>query len=153
MGVDSSFSGTFEEEGYFNPLKNITALAEGNVGRSFYAISEDGSVWAWGDNQCGQLGVGMEEEKIYTPMQMELDADIVKAVSFNCSVALLDETGNVYAAGGWVSNARSPELVTSGAKDIRADFDNFNQAWMEKDEKNLMLFSHRENNTDISENI
>lgn len=150
-GVDSSFSGTFEEEGYFNPLKNITALAEGNVGRSFYAISEDGSVWAWGDNQCGQLGVGMEEEKIYTPMQMELDADIVKAVSFNCSVALLDETGNVYAAGGWVSNARSPELVTSGAKDIRADFDNFNQAWMEKDEKNLMLFSHRENNTDISE--
>ncbi|MFI5176757.1 MAG: RCC1 domain-containing protein, partial [Terriglobia bacterium] len=38
------------------PLTNVVAVAAG--GGSTYVIKSDGTVWAWGSNQRGQLGDG-----------------------------------------------------------------------------------------------
>jgi alpha-tubulin suppressor-like RCC1 family protein len=37
-------------------LTNIEAVAAGN--QTAYALSRDGSVWAWGENAWGELGDG-----------------------------------------------------------------------------------------------
>ena len=41
-------------------LKNITAVAAGQY--SSYALASDGSLWVWGDNSYGQLGLGNTTE-------------------------------------------------------------------------------------------
>ena len=86
---------------------------------------------------------------ISTPTQMDVNANIVKVVPYYYSVALLDDTGKVYLAGGVDSRAISPELIVSNAKDIRADFDNSYNAWIESEEENIMIYGIRKNNMDI----
>jgi alpha-tubulin suppressor-like RCC1 family protein len=40
-------------------LSNVVAIAAGNA--SDYALEENGTLWAWGKNEQGQLGIGEEE--------------------------------------------------------------------------------------------
>lgn len=61
-------------------------------------IGNDGSVWAWGQNDYGQLGLGDNTERL-TPVKIESISNITAvAVGDNHSLAL-DQDGNVWAWG------------------------------------------------------
>ena len=65
---------------------------------SVYAILEDGSLYAWGNNSDGQLGVGDEENR-NTPTKVNLPSKIKKLItSFSASYAILED-GSLYAWG------------------------------------------------------
>ena len=51
-----------------------------------FGMKNDGSIWATGDNSCGQLGLGETVEKtidIYTKVDMENVKDIICGDSFS----------------------------------------------------------------------
>ncbi|QWB99390.1 hypothetical protein KHQ88_04290 [Mycoplasmatota bacterium] len=68
------------------------------------ALSAYGQVFAWGDNEYGQLGIGDEDEQVLEPMnitdQFDLDEDqiIDIEVGYNHS-GVLSETGRVFVFG------------------------------------------------------
>jgi hypothetical protein len=49
-------------------LNNITAIAAGAI--SSYALSADGSLWVWGGNSYGELGVGTMTSQFLTPQHL-----------------------------------------------------------------------------------
>lgn len=104
-----------------------------------FAIDSIGQVWAWGDNQVGQIGNGIANTTVIsTPVQAGSAAlngvDIVKlSVSGNSSeqsVVAIDQSGKVYSwgynaqgqlgIGNRTSPITTPTLsnITSGAVDV-----------------------------------
>ncbi|MCM1297026.1 MAG: hypothetical protein NC311_15920, partial [Muribaculaceae bacterium] len=51
-------------EGYLN---NVTMISAG--GNASAALKGDGTVWTWGDNSSGQLGIGTNEQHLGVPVQ------------------------------------------------------------------------------------
>lgn len=101
-------------------LKNIKALyaSESKWGEiSWFALSNDGNVWAWGSNTYGQLGDGSKTSKS-EPVQIETDVVISDIVAIYRLTAFIDSEGNVYAAGGDTTQYIKPTLIKTGAKDI-----------------------------------
>lgn len=88
-------------------LTGVTAI-DASAGRSI-ALRRDGTVWAWGDNYTGQLGIGTEGGKSDTPVQVHGpgNADVLRgivaiAAGYNHMLALASN-GTVYAWGGGLS--------------------------------------------------
>jgi len=108
-------SGVFVSASYF-PI-SVKAVAGGGV--SAYALRADGTVWAWGRNDYGQLGNGTTVDS-HTPVQVPGLTE-VKAISAGCwtGYALRDD-GSVWAWGhnaygqlgnGGTANALAPAQV------------------------------------------
>ncbi len=55
-------------------LENIVAIAAGSC--HSLAVTEDGAVWAWGDNSCGQLGDGTSDNERHTPVRVKASGGI-----------------------------------------------------------------------------
>lgn len=85
-------------------LTNVRELARG--GGSFYALGEDGSVWAWGKNTYGQLGDGTTESSD-TPIRVMENAVSLDAGA-RCAFAI-DQSGTLW---GW-GDRRFKHLQTS----------------------------------------
>ena len=67
---------------------------------SVYTILEDGSLYAWGDNNYfGQLGVGSENEYVNTPTKVNLPGTIKELITIGDSVYAMLEDGSLYAWG------------------------------------------------------
>lgn len=92
-------------------------------------VGDDGSVWVWGQNEFGQLGIGNNTEQL-TPVKIDsLDKIVAVAAGYNHSLAL-DQDGNVWAWGkndlyqlgnNGTDNSNIPIKVISGnIKDISA---------------------------------
>lgn len=72
-----------------------------DVGRRFiYAITEDGSLYAWGNNYYGQLGVGDEVNK-NRPTKVNLPSKLKELITTDYSTYAILEDGSLYA---WGSN-------------------------------------------------
>lgn len=90
---------------YFSSPVQISAGSLGNVrkvaaGTDFsLALKSDGTVWAWGANNSGQLGVGSTIDSI-TPLPVSLPGDVVIAdlVARNHTLAL-QNNGVIWAWG------------------------------------------------------
>ena len=65
---------------------------------SVYAILEDGSLYSWGNNYYGELGVGDEVNK-NTPTKVNLPSKIKELITTGSSVYALMEDGSLYAWG------------------------------------------------------
>ncbi len=81
-------------------------------------LMEDGSVWAWGDNSCRQLGEGVEAVQKYVFMPVKvLGLDNIKRIAVgNGFILALDEIGQVWGVGNnssnVISNARNVGIVS-----------------------------------------
>jgi alpha-tubulin suppressor-like RCC1 family protein len=97
----------------------VTAVSAG--GHHSLALTDDGTVLAWGNNHFGQLGIGNHQNKT-TPVTVPLPAGTdVTAISAGYDYSLaLTSTGSIYAWGlggagqlgdGSLTNSLSPVLV------------------------------------------
>lgn len=77
------------------PLSNVAQLY--SDGSSYYALKNDGTLWGWGRNGYGQLGLGHVAE-VSKPAMMELN-NVKDVVLFSDSVAVLTTEGKLYVAG------------------------------------------------------
>lgn len=87
-------------------LTATSSLAEQTVliragGSYAYALDSSGVIWAWGDNQFGQLGNG-NKQKTYYPTPCAVGLDGTHVVDIQCShqsVMFLMDDGSVYTCG------------------------------------------------------
>jgi len=83
-------------------LSNVTAVDASNA--SAYALESDGSVWAWGNNRAGQLGLEAQEieaspnEAVEVPLPAGVTAKAIGEAEF-VGIAI-DTTGHAWAWGG-----------------------------------------------------
>lgn len=96
---------------------------------SSYGIKTDGTLWAWGDNKFGQLGLGHRSE-VLSPTQIGSAKWKTIAISVR-GVAGIQADGSLWAWGVsengengifYDSPQQTPEEYRSGWKDIWADY-------------------------------
>ena len=81
-------------------LEKIVDLAAGE--NHSLALSNDGNVWAWGNNSHGQLGIGRNDiTQIDTPQNVLLLTDIIAIEAGYAHTLALQDNGNVWI---WGSN-------------------------------------------------
>ncbi len=62
------------------------------------ALDDSGNIWAWGDNQYGQLGIGNTTNKT-VPVQVTSSSTKYKYVTAGTTSAAIDTNGNIWAWG------------------------------------------------------
>jgi len=79
-------------------LNNIMEVSSGYLHN--IVLKSDGTVWAWGWNESGQLGNGIIEDKItQTPTQVNNLSDVIATSSFLSHNLALKSDGTVWAWG------------------------------------------------------
>ncbi len=63
-------------------------------------VKDDGTLWAWGDNKCGQLGIGTEGGIQKVSKQIGADSDWKAAAAGSCHAVGLKSDGSLWAWGG-----------------------------------------------------
>lgn len=107
--IDLSPEEDFNTEGYsrtpeeswtlFNSVENVEVTA----GENFVAVlKSDGSVWTWGNNDYGQLGIGSFETRT-VPQQVQSVSNVVEIDAGRFHVLARTSNGQVYA---WGSNTK-----------------------------------------------
>ena len=81
-------------------LTNVVAIATGKAQRSF-ALTRDGTVWAWGDNSSGTLGDGTITNRS-SPVQVADLANVVAIASGGGHSLAIKQDGTVWT---WGNNA------------------------------------------------
>lgn len=98
----------------------IIDIAAGN--NHNLALDKNGNLWAWGKNDCGQLGDGTTTNS-NVPIKIMQGHKFKKiSAGYNCSAAI-DEDGYLYGWGG-SSNPTIPTLVSSTTlyKDVLCNY-------------------------------
>ena len=88
---------------------------------SSYAIRPDGSLWAWGRNQYGQLGDGTTEMRM-TPIWI-MD-DVIAVSAMNLTTMALRSDGTLWTWGNNVSGQIGDGTITTRDRYFRVDEDN-----------------------------
>lgn len=66
---------------------------------SSYAIDSDGSLWAWGWNESGQLGIGESNQKVSVPTKVGSDTDWKSVFAGQAYAFFLKKDGTLWAVG------------------------------------------------------
>ena len=98
------------------PIRKIDVYTRGSSDSSYYVLFEDGTVYAWGYNEFGQLATG-SLEYCSTAVQTEITG-AVDIVAADRSLYVLDASGNVYRYG---EKNTSAMLYGTGAVKIQKD--------------------------------
>jgi len=78
------------------------------------AVDEDGTVWAWGTNSLGQLGVGLSPTQSTTPVAVEGLEDVIAVAAGDDHSLALQSDGTVWAWGFNVSGQLGPDGPDAG---------------------------------------
>ena len=111
---------------YFNdgkPMLNVKMTeayhSSNGSGCSYYALKQDGSVWAWGNNKYGQLGDGTTTRRNQI-VQVDVPEAVVNVVACSNYTVFLTENGRLYGAG--YNFGTVPVLLTDGVSAIAKDY-------------------------------
>lgn len=86
---------------------------------SYYALKQDGSVWAWGSNSYGQLGDGTTTYRSQA-VQVDISEKVVDVVACCRYAVFLTESGKLYGTGDGFGT--TPVLITDGVSAIKKDY-------------------------------
>ena len=122
---------TANDFNYGKPMTGVKKLAAYNNMESpwcsYYALKQDGSVWAWGNNQYGQLGDSTATKRDQA-VQMDISEPIVDVIGRSGYTVFLTESGNLYGMGEGFGT--TPVLLTDGVSAIKKDYvDNVNRGY------------------------
>ena len=82
------------------PIEGMTDFIEvAGTGSHFLALRKDGTVWAWGSNEYGQLGYATPKNYSATPQLVVGLKDIVSVATGSEHSLALDKQGTVYFSG------------------------------------------------------
>ena len=108
---------------YGKPMTGVQKIAAYNNTYSgdcsYYALKQDGSVWAWDNNQYGQLGDGTTAYRSQA-VQVDISEKVVDVVACSTYTVFLTECGNLYGAGQ--TFGATPVLLTDGVSAITRDY-------------------------------
>ena len=117
-GVNTSGQNGYGYAKSYNRTPVATAIPRGKVitqiavGESHViALSSDGDVYAWGNNDNGQLGIGIKIQRELTPTLLPITEKVVQIAATGKGGAALTEDGHVYA---WGNGNLSAELKAEG---------------------------------------
>ncbi|MCL2192369.1 MAG: hypothetical protein FWB78_03100 [Treponema sp.] len=89
------------ESGSVTVAVNIPLVRTVSVSGHVLAIGKDGSLWAWGNNLFGQLGIGAGgTERVDTPHRVGTDNDWAYAVTGMAHTVAIRTDGSLWAWGG-----------------------------------------------------
>lgn len=80
-----------------NIEEKIHYIAAGN-GTSL-ALDVKGNVWVWGNNDCGQLGLGIEDTIVNTPTKVNLDYRVESISAGENHTHIVTQDGKLFVAG------------------------------------------------------
>lgn len=106
---------------YGKPMTGVERVTAYDT--SYYALKQDGSVWAWGSNSYGQLGDGTTTGHDQA-VQTDISEPVVDVIGRNNYTLFLTESGNLYGAGETFGS--TPVLITDGVSAIAKDY---SDAW------------------------
>lgn len=115
-------------------VKKITAYGSD----SRYALKQDGSIWAWGQNGWGQLGDGTTTYHSQA-VQTDISEPVVDVLGRNHYTLFLTESGNLYGAGETFGS--TPVLLTDGVSAIAKDY---SDVWRFTAQKGQTLYYYSE---------
>lgn len=101
-------------------VKELGARSDAHPSQcSYYALKQDGSVWAWDDNVYGQLGDGTTSNRSQA-VQVDISEKVVDVISRYNYAVFLTVSGNLYGAGEGFGS--TPVLITDGVSAITRDY-------------------------------
>ncbi len=86
-------------------------IATGSDNHSL-AILEDGTLWAWGDNTNGQIGVGLSSESVPAPQQIGTVSDWLQVAGGHYHSVALRQDGTIWTWGRGSAGALGHGEVT-----------------------------------------
>ncbi len=117
--------GTENTAAYINKPEIITGIT-GNIkdiyinGYATYVLTDDNSLYVWGNNEYGQLGIG-EAKNTYTPVKVNSINGIIKDIyAYDASIYTVTEDGALYTWGdnsfGQLGLGSTEEFIKTPAK-------------------------------------
>ena len=111
---DISYIYTYSYQYDTSSLSNISKLF--GQYNSAYALDQNGAVWAWGNNEHGQLGDGTKIQRS-TPVQSQI-TDVTDIAVVSTMVAFHTSADEVFIAGGYQSQYTTPLQIETDVNHI-----------------------------------
>ncbi|MGF7400774.1 S-layer homology domain-containing protein [Thermoanaerobacterium thermosaccharolyticum] len=120
-------NGTADKDSHSTPVQvkgisDVKAIAAGMY--HTVALKNDGTVWAWGDNEHDQLGNETTKEEYHsTPVQVKGISDVKAITAGNGYTVALKNDGTVWAWGDnyfGTTNSSSTPVQVKGISDVKA---------------------------------
>lgn len=103
---------------YGKPMTGVKKVT-GYGSYTHYALKQDGSVWAWGDNGYGQLGDSSTTYRSQA-VQVDISEKVMDVLGRNNYAVFLTESGNLYGAGETFGS--TPVQLIAGVSAITEDY-------------------------------
>ncbi|MEC0232629.1 RCC1 domain-containing protein [Paenibacillus alba] len=101
-------------------LSNVVSISAGSYHNYTLIVKQDGTVWAWGDNQSGQLGIGTFTKSL-VPVQVSGLSNVIATATGKVFSIAVKQDGTVWAWGNNSSGQLGNGTTTSNSSPIQVN--------------------------------